>query len=160
MLLFNRFWFKDLPSCAKSYRDFRETGPRSTKDPDGRHWFVAVVLLSHLSLIENDKLVKEINVINKFNHVYLRHEAPVSLERHLTTGKPADRAKLNFRCPICLSAISQASCLICARRRQLTFPFLAPSRAQPCPEGFSLKALGTRCLSRLSERATVSTGLF
>ena len=43
-------------------------------------------------------------------------------ERHLTTGKRAERTKLDFRCPICRSAIGQASCLICARRRQLTFP--------------------------------------
>ena len=44
-------------------------------------------------------------------------------ERHLTTGKRAKTTKLDFRCPICRSAIGQASCLICARRRQLTFPF-------------------------------------
>ena len=43
-------------------------------------------------------------------------------ERHLTTGKRAERTKLDFRCPICRSAIGQASCLICARRRQPTFP--------------------------------------
>ena len=28
MLLFNRFWFKNLPSDPQSYRAFRETGPR------------------------------------------------------------------------------------------------------------------------------------
>ena len=44
-------------------------------------------------------------------------------ERHLTTGKRAERTKQDFQCPICRSAIGQASCLICARRRQLTFPF-------------------------------------
>ena len=44
-------------------------------------------------------------------------------ERHLTTGKRAERTKLDFRCPICCTAIGQPSCLICARRRQLTFPF-------------------------------------
>ena len=44
-------------------------------------------------------------------------------ERHLTTGKRAERTKHDFRCSICRSAIGQASCLICARRRQLTFPF-------------------------------------
>ena len=44
-------------------------------------------------------------------------------ERHLTTGKRAERTKLDFRCPIYHSAIGQASYLICARRRQLTFPF-------------------------------------
>ena len=44
-------------------------------------------------------------------------------ERHLTTGKCAERTKLDFRCPICGSAIGQASCWIWARRRQLTFPF-------------------------------------
>ena len=45
-------------------------------------------------------------------------------ERHLTTGKRAERTKLDFRCPICRSAIGQASCLICARNRQLTFHVL------------------------------------
>ena len=44
-------------------------------------------------------------------------------ERHLTTGKRAERTKLDFRCPIGRSAIGQASCLICARSRQLTPPF-------------------------------------
>ena len=44
-------------------------------------------------------------------------------ERHLTTGKRAERTKLDSRCPICHSALGQASCLICARRCQLTFPF-------------------------------------
>ena len=44
-------------------------------------------------------------------------------ERQLTKGKRAERTKHDFRCPICRSAIGQASCLICARRRQLTFPF-------------------------------------
>ena len=43
-------------------------------------------------------------------------------ERHLTTGKRAERTKLDFRCPICRSAIGQAGGLICARSRQLTFP--------------------------------------
>ena len=33
-------------------------------------------------------------------------------ERQLTTGKRAERTKRDFRCPICLSAIYQASCLI------------------------------------------------
>ena len=52
----------------------------------------------------------------------------IERERHLTTmGKRAERTKLDFRCPICRSAIGQASCLICARRRQpgrqLTFHF-------------------------------------
>ena len=41
----------------------------------------------------------------------------------LTTGKRAKRSKLDFRFPISRSAIGQASCLICARRRQMTFPF-------------------------------------
>ena len=38
------------------------------------------------------------------------------LGRQLTKGKRAERTKHNFRCPICRSAIGQASCLICARR--------------------------------------------
>ena len=44
-------------------------------------------------------------------------------ERPLTKGKRAERTKRDFRCSICLSSIGQASCLICARRFQLTFPF-------------------------------------
>ena len=32
-------------------------------------------------------------------------------ERHLTTRKGAEKTKLEFRCPICHSAIGQASCL-------------------------------------------------
>ena len=44
-------------------------------------------------------------------------------ERHFTTGKRAERTNLDFQCPICHSAISQASYLVCARRCQLTFPF-------------------------------------
>ena len=28
VLLFNRLWFQNLPSGQKSYRDFRDTGPR------------------------------------------------------------------------------------------------------------------------------------
>ena len=43
-------------------------------------------------------------------------------ERHLTTGKRAERTKLDFRYPIFRSAIGQASCLIWARNRQQTFP--------------------------------------
>ena len=41
----------------------------------------------------------------------------------MTTGKPAQRTKLDLRCPICRSATGQASYLICARLRQLTFSF-------------------------------------
>ena len=37
-------------------------------------------------------------------------------------GKRAKRTERHFRCSICCSAIGQASCLTCARRRQLTFP--------------------------------------
>ena len=44
-------------------------------------------------------------------------------ERQLTTGKRAERTKHDFRSPICRSAIGQASCLICARRRLMTFLF-------------------------------------
>ena len=44
-------------------------------------------------------------------------------ERHLTTGKRAERTKLDFQYPIWRSAIGQASCLICARCCQLKFPF-------------------------------------
>ena len=40
-----------------------------------------------------------------------------------TTAKRAVRTKLEFRRPICRCAIGQASCLICARSRQLTLPF-------------------------------------
>ena len=44
-------------------------------------------------------------------------------ERQLMTGKRTERTKHDFRFPVCRSAIGQASCLICACRRQLTFPF-------------------------------------
>ena len=44
-------------------------------------------------------------------------------ERQVTAGKRAERTKRDFRCPIYGSAIGQASCLIYARRRQMTFPF-------------------------------------
>ena len=47
----------------------------------------------------------------------------VGRERQLATGKRAERTKHDFRRPICRSAIGQAICLICARRRQLKFPF-------------------------------------
>ena len=64
----------------------------------------------------------------RFTDVRLEQQVDVATERerHLTTGKRAERTKLDFRCPICHSAIGQASCLICARRRQLTFPFPFP----------------------------------
>ena len=39
------------------------------------------------------------------------------------TKKRAERTKHDFWCSICRSAIGQDSCLICARRRQLTLPF-------------------------------------
>ena len=39
-------------------------------------------------------------------------------ERQLTAGKRAERTKRDFRCPICRSAIGQAT-----HRRQLLFPF-------------------------------------
>ena len=44
-------------------------------------------------------------------------------EYHLATGERSERTELDFRAPICRSAIGQASCLICARSRTLTFPF-------------------------------------
>ena len=44
-------------------------------------------------------------------------------EHHLTTGKHAERTKLDFRYPICRSAMCQSSCLICARSCQQKFPF-------------------------------------
>ena len=46
-------------------------------------------------------------------------------ERHLTTGKRAERTKLDFRCPICHYAFCKASCLNSTRRRQLTFRSVA-----------------------------------
>ena len=64
-------------------------------------------------------------------------------ERHLTTGKLAETTKLDFRCSISHSAIGQASYLICARRRQLTFPFC-------CILKLSRVALGTRMVLLLS----------
>ena len=49
-----------------------------------------------------------------------RLEQATERERPLTTGKRAERTKRDFRCRICHSAIGQASCLICARRRSFT----------------------------------------
>ena len=60
-------------------------------------------------------------------------------ERHLTRGKRAERTKLDFRYPICRTAIGQASCLICARRRQLTFPFCCYSATVRIPVHTALK---------------------
>ena len=44
-------------------------------------------------------------------------------ERQLAKGKRAERTKHDLWCPIYRPVIGQASCLICARFRQLTFPF-------------------------------------
>ena len=49
-------------------------------------------------------------------------------KRHLTTGNHAERTERDFRCPICRSTTGQSSCLICERRRQLTFPFCCKIR--------------------------------
>ena len=43
-------------------------------------------------------------------------------EFHFTTGKCAERIKLDFWCLVCRSAIGQASCLICMCCHQLTLP--------------------------------------
>ena len=50
-------------------------------------------------------------------------EADLATERkrQLTTGKRTKRTELDFRCPIYRFAIGQSSCLISARRHQLTF---------------------------------------
>ena len=53
----------------------------------------------------------------------LQADLATGRERQLTTGQRAERTKLDFRCPICRSAIGQASCLICAPRRQMAFRF-------------------------------------
>ena len=75
--------------------------------------------ISHIILV-----VKEGKKLACFRgHESYKADLATERERHLTTGKRAERTKLDFRCPICRSAIGQASCLICARRCQLTFPF-------------------------------------
>ena len=53
------------------------------------------------------------------------YQADLATERQcqLTTGKRLERTELDFWCPIYGFAIVQASCLICAGRHQLTFPF-------------------------------------
>ena len=53
----------------------------------------------------------------------VNHDLGTEGERQLRAGKSAERTKRNFRCPICCSAIGHASCLICTRHCQLTFPF-------------------------------------
>ena len=45
-------------------------------------------------------------------------------ETKSATGKRVERTKHDFQCPICRFSIGQTFCLICARRCQLTFPFL------------------------------------
>ena len=61
--------------------------------------------------------------MNVLTHSYQIDFLATERERHLTTGTRAERTKRDFWCPICRSAISQASCLTCARTRQLTSPF-------------------------------------
>ena len=48
-------------------------------------------------------------------------------ERQLTTGTRTEWTERDFRCPICRSAIGQASCLVCPRTRQLTLTYTCNS---------------------------------
>ena len=63
----------------------------------------------------------ELAQIHLLNDVFVSPSPSLLLK--LPTGKRAKRTKFDFRFPISRSAIGQASCLICARRRQMTFPF-------------------------------------
>ena len=51
-----------------------------------------------------------VNTVSKYA------DLATELGRQLTRGKRAERTKHDVRCPVCCSAIGQASCLICARR--------------------------------------------
>ena len=55
----------------------------------------------------------------------------------MTTGKRAEKTKRDFWCPIFRSAIGQATCLICARRRQLTHSFSVAKSALYIENKFS-----------------------
>ena len=44
-------------------------------------------------------------------------------ESQLATEKAREKDQMRLRFPICRSAIGQTSCLICACRRKLRFPF-------------------------------------
>ena len=80
-------------------------------------------------LFENQKTVKKLslehctNMGQRSRSWHQQADLATRRECQLTTGKCAERNRHDFRCPICRSAIGQASCLICARRRQLTFLF-------------------------------------
>ena len=76
--------------------------------------------LGHLILVLTPEYLLPCQVVPVLT---LTHLADLATERHLTTGKRAERTKLDFRCPICRSASGQASCLICACSSQLAFPF-------------------------------------
>ena len=66
----------------------------------------------------------------------------ISQQNGNVTGKRAERTKLDFRCLICCSAIDQASCLVCARSRQLTFPFCC-SISKPAPAARLCRAISS-----------------
>ena len=85
-------------------------------------------------------------VINKNSRLILATER----ERHSTTGKRVERTKLDFRCPICRSAIGQASCLICVSRSQLKFPFCCQISLVPWIRRV-LKSNKCRVLASLNE---------
>ena len=78
----------------------------------------------------------------------------------MTTGKRTKRTKLDFWFPISRSAIGQASCLICARRRQMTFPFCAFTKPLPILKQFQLGVVTIRIFLEIFERHSIKTSIF
>ena len=79
----------------------------------GQSWSFLRCLFSS----ENSRKVTLNNILESVvNTVSKYADLATELGRQLTRGKRAERTKHKFRCPICRSAIGQASCLICARR--------------------------------------------
>ena len=72
---------------------------------------------------QTKKVLKLNSADAKYVPLVLMADLATEQECHLTTRKQAERTKLDFRYPICRSAIGQASRSICAPSRQLTFPF-------------------------------------
>ena len=141
MLLFNRFWFKDLSSGTRVIETFEKWAPGLLKirlTVTGLSlWFCLHKFFDRKWYASKRDTSIYATRLQCHYFVNTRADLATERERHWTTGKPADRAKLDFWCRC---AISQASCLIYACRRQLTFPFLARNLVPRA------SALGTRCL--------------
>ena len=66
----------------------------------------------------------------------------------MTTGKRMERTERDFRCAISHTVIGQTNCLICARRRQLTFIILLLNQLIVSYQWKSVKSLKTKQFAR------------